>query len=478
MKIKIRIFLAILIVAGIGFSLLVRWVTTDLRPQLRAATEEPLADLAWVLASMATAAQARSGAIDVAVFRQAVANMPGQITPAPIYDFVKTTMDLRVYVTDAAGKVIFDSAGRDEGADFSRWNDVMLTLQGRYGTRTSSESPVDSGSSTMYVAAPIRAGEKIVGVVSVGKPTRNVNAIIEQSRGKVMLGGLFTFGAVMIATLVVSMMIVRPIERLTAYVQAVGQGRRQAFPRLGGGEVGQLGKTFEEMRSALEGKQYVENYVQTLTHEMKSPLSAIQGAVELLREEMPAERRERFYANIDSEVKRMQQVIERLLLLASLENRQALQEIETVDLVAAVKEIIQAFSAICLARNVDIVVSGAVNTPGIVHGEAFLVHQAIANLLQNAVDFSPRGATVLVRIVREEQTLQLSVEDQGPGVPDFALSRVFERFYSLNRPDTGKKSSGLGLSVVKEAMLLHGGRASLDNLPGGGAVATLTFPVN
>ena len=476
MKIKIRIFLAILIVAGIGFTLLVRWVTTDLRPQLRGATEEPLADLAWVLASMA-GAQATEGAVDAALFRQALANMPRQITPAPIYDFVKTTMDLRIYMTDAAGRVVFDSTGRDEGADYSRWNDVMLTLQGKYGTRTSTESEMDPFS-TMYVAAPVRAGEKIIGVVSIGKPTWNVNAIFEQSKRKVVVGGLLTFAAVVLVTLVVSAMVVRPIERLTTYVQSVGRGRREPFPGLGGGEVGQLGKAFEEMRSALEGKQYVENYVQTLTHEMKSPLAAIQGAVELLREEMPGERRMRFHANIEDEVKRMQQVIDRLLLLSSIENKKALQEIEAVDLVDVVKETVQSFYAVCLTKKVDIDISLSGTEPVILHGEAFLIYQAVANVIQNALDFSPRGATVSVRIVREGKAVQLKVGDQGSGIPDYALPRVFERFYSLNRPDTGKKSSGLGLSVVREAMLLHGGSASIANLPGGGAVATLVFPVD
>ena len=104
------------------------------------------------------------------------------------------------------------------------------------------------------------------------------------------------------------------------------------MPQLADDEIGQLGRAFEEMRVALEGKQYVENYVQTLTHEMKSPLAAIQGAAELLGEEMPAERRSRFLANIESETGRLQQLIEKLLLLTSIENRRELQKAEEISL--------------------------------------------------------------------------------------------------------------------------------------------------
>jgi two-component system, OmpR family, sensor histidine kinase CreC len=472
-KIRVRIFLAILIIAGIGFYLLVHWITDDLRPQLRGATEEPLADAAWVLASIAST-QAHDGTVDATLFRQGFENMSRQITPAPIYDFIKFTMDLRIYMTDMTGKVIFDSTGRDVGADYSRWNDVALTLQGKYGTRTSSEIEMEPEVSVMYVAAPIRIDEKIMGVISIGKPTRNVNAFVKQSREKVILGGLLTFSVVVITTLMVSAMVIRPIERLIAYVKSVSQGRREPFPKLDGGEVGQLGRAFEEMRSALEGKHYVENYVQTLTHEMKSPLAAIQGAVELLREKMPIERRGRFLTNIESEVKRMQHVIERLLLLSSIENRKTLQEIEVIDLLTIVKKAAKAFDSICMAKDIDLRVAG--DSPAIVHGESFLIELAVTNILQNALDFSPRGGTVSVGIVCAENTVRLTVEDQGPGVPDYALPRIFERFYSLNRPDTGKKSSGLGLSVVREAMILHNGSSSLENLPGGGAVATLIFP--
>ena len=474
MKIRVRIFLTILVIAGIGFSLLVNWITKDLTPQFRGATEEPLVDTAWVLASLA-ATQAQNGVLDATLFSQGLANMPRQIIPAPIYDFIKTTVDLRIYMTDEIGKVVFDSAGLDEGADYSRWNDVMLTLQGKYGTRTSSTIDGVSQPSIMYVAAPIRHSEKIIGVISVGKPTKNVNTFIRQSKDKVLFGGLLTFGVVVIASLLVSAMVTRPIERLTAYVRSVSKGGRDPFPKLGASEIGQLGGAFEEMRSALEGKQYVENYVQTLTHEMKSPLAAIGGAVELLKEEMPGEQRARFLANIDGEVKRMQQVIERLLLLSALENKKTLHEIAAVDLCKVAENTANKFSPLSLAKNVTVEVLG--NSPAIIWGEAFLIDLAVTNLIHNALDFSPPGGVVAVSITRGEDEVQLKVADQGPGIPEYAQPRVFERFYSLKRPDTGKKSSGLGLSVVREVMVLHGGSASLDNLPTGGAVASLLFPI-
>lgn len=473
MKTRLRLFLAILLTAGVGFSFLVQWIARDLKPQFRASTEEPLADTAWVLAGLA-ASEMHQRQVDVSSFRRMFGAMPRTMPPAPIYDFIKTAVDLRVYVTDAAGKVLFDSTGLDEGVDYSRWNDVHLTLLGQYGTRTTTDPRLEKDSSIMYVAAPIVIEGTIVGVVSVGKPSRSVNIFVNKAQGKITEGGLITFAAVVIVTLITSAMITRPIERLIAYTRAVSRGERPPVPQLGGGELGQLGQAFEEMRTALAGKRTIEQYIRTLTHEMKSPIAAIQGAVELLREPMPEERRQRFCENIESETRRMQRVIERLLLLASIERTPVLQQPGPVDLPDLARRALAALAALSQTRDVRITLSGAAAVS--VRGDTLLLEMAVLNLLQNALEFSPRGSLIEVAIHAGVDAVRLTVADQGPGIPAYALERVFERFYSLNRPDTGKKSSGLGLSLVREIMALHGGRASLENRSGVGAVATLIFP--
>lgn len=95
--------------------------------------------------------------------------------------------------------------------------------------------------------------------------------------------------------------------------------------------------------------------------------------------------------------------------------------------------------------------------------------------MHNAVEHTPPGGSVRVTL-RADDRAMVTVDDTGPGVPAYAVERVFERFYSLPRPDTGRKSSGLGLSIVREIARLHGGEVTLENRAGGGARATLVFP--
>ena len=111
-----------------------------------------------------------------------------------------------------------------------------------------------------------------------------------------------------------------------------------------------------------------------------------------------------------------------------------------------------------------------------VEGEAFLLRRAIGNLLANALDFSPEGGLVRVELLQRSRGVDIVVRDQGPGIPDYADARVFEKFYSLARPHSNKKSTGLGLPFVKEIAELHHGRVALRNGDGGGAVATLSLP--
>ncbi len=227
------------------------------------------------------------------------------------------------------------------------------------------------------------------------------------------------------------------------------------------------------MRTQLEGKAYVERYVHTLTHELKSPLAAIRGAAELLHGEMPQVQRERFVGNIESESARMQQLIERLLNLALVEQRQVLEDQVEVPLAALVDEVLQAQAA--RIEKAGLQIERRIATDLSLFGERFLLRQAIGNLLDNALDFTPSGGVIRFSAERDGQQLQLSLFNQAEAIPDYALPRLSERFYSLPRPHSGRKSTGLGLNFVEEVVKLHGGQLLIGNVEGGVEV-TLRLP--
>mgnify|MGYP001493334723 CR=1 FL=1 len=225
-----------------------------------------------------------------------------------------------------------------------------------------------------------------------------------------------------------------------------------------------------------ENKKYVENYVQTLTHELKSPLSAIRGAAELIDDQMPPDERRRFLENINSETIRIQSMIERLLELSNLENLAGLKSTEPVDIANFLKNITISFEPICIKKRIRLIPP---ENPGItITAEKFLLRQSMVNIIQNAIDFSPSGESISVGITSEQHGAVITIDDNGPGIPDYALNRIYERFYSLPRPDSNLKSTGLGLSFVKEAVSLHGGSVDIINRSSGGTRVTVVWPYN
>jgi two-component system sensor histidine kinase CreC len=229
------------------------------------------------------------------------------------------------------------------------------------------------------------------------------------------------------------------------------------------------------MRDALAGRQYVTEYVQTLTHEIKSPLAAIRGAAELLQEPMADADRARFVDNILRESARMEELVDRLLELAALERQRQLDVMTPVSLRATAEAAVRATEPRAQRQRVTVVLT--VESELSLPGDPLLLTGALTNLLENAIDFSPPGGTVEVRIQQAGHHALVTVRDEGPGVPDYAAGRVFDRFYSLARPNNGKKGTGLGLAFVREIAVLHHGSASLDNVAGG-ALATLRLPIS
>jgi two-component system sensor histidine kinase CreC len=434
-----------------------------------------MVDSATVLASLAARCMTdETGAIRED-FREGLAASFGQAPDARIYDFTKTNMDLRVLITDTAGRVLCDSFhGAAEGEDYSGWRDIRLTLKGTYGARATLQDKNDPESLMFFVAAPVTVNGEIRGVLSVGKPVRSILPFMRKAKSRLIATGLTVVSAVLLLQVLISFWVTKPIRMLTAYARAVRDGRPARRPKLPHSDLGDLTAAFEEMRDALEGRQYVENYVQSLTHEMKSPLAAIRGASELLAEEMPNEQRRRFLRNIQTETQRMHDLIDRLLALAGLEKRKGIESPEPVNTEELAQDVLAGFQPAIEKKKLNIRLTADRRAP--LSGDYFLLRQAVANLLQNAVDFSPEGGTVTIEIPDEPNGAVIRIRDEGPGIPDYALNRVFDRFYSLPRPDDNKKGSGLGLNFVQEIAKLHGGTVRLTNITPHGAEATLWIP--
>ena len=488
MKLGLRLLLCFFLITGIAAFFVLRVFSAEIRPSVARVVEDMLVDTANILAELVEddlAAMPAGGTLEAAPFAERLRDYAERPVDARIWGMSKRSLDYRVYVTDMQGRVVLDTGARPSGVavgqDYSQWRDVALTLKGQYGARATREVAIEGQPSVLYVAAPIRQGKRLIGVLTVAKPMSTVQKFIDRAEREILVKGLWLMGLSLLVGVLVTGWIVWSVRRLRDYAQHVelGQrgGERVQAPVLSG-ELGDLARAMEGMRDRLEGHEHVEHMVRALTHELKSPLAAIGGAAELLQDELPAADRQAFATQVQEQAARMQRLVERLLELSKLEHRRRLEHLLAVDLATCADEALAQARGRAQQRGLSL--HWVQRDAASVLGEPELMHLAMSNLLDNAIDFSTPGGRIELSVRREGTQALLTVRDHGPGVPDYALARLGERFYSTPRAvepgEPPRKGSGLGLAIVRQVMQLHGGEVAWAPAEPGLAV-TLRWPL-
>ncbi len=460
------------------------WFTLDnaverLNDSMRQSAESVMVDMANLLAEIIEQDLPTSTELPTKTLAALFNELAQRDLQAKIYNVVKTQVDSSVIVTDAAGIVLFDSTGTHTGADFSRWNDVKLTLEGSYGARTSyinQDRTEPDDPKAMYIAAPIKQQGKIVGSVSLAKPIESLEThLVAESKQLQRYAFLLLLAALAIGY-VLSLWFTYALNRISSYANAMAAGKQAEQPQFLDSRLAALSNSVTNLRNQVDGKQYVEEYVHSLTHELKTPLTSIGATVELLEEPMSEKDRARFYDNLKSSNRRMAKLVERMLSLAQLEGRTELSAVEEFDLVATINRLIDERKA--LAEQRDIKIKSVLTKDALIKGDQILLGQAIANLLDNALRFANANSVILVELFTNTQEHKIAISNAGEPIPEYALDKVFDRFFSLpskHGPTSNTKSTGLGLSFVREIMKLHEGSVRLSNTKVG-VIAVLEWP--
>ena len=474
MKLWARVFLGYFLIVGLSGWFLLRVFVNEVKPGVRDAVEDVMVDTAQLLAELARD-DLLAGRLPKGRFAQSVEAYRLRPIKATIWGLEKQTLDFRIYVTDAGGIVLYDSEHKAVGENYADWRDVYRTLRGEYGSRSTREDPDDSASSVMHVAAAVQDGDRVVGVVTVAKPSRTLAPIIARGESTVLRQGLLLLSATLLIGGAFTAWLTVSMGRLVRYARLLAAGQPAEPPSRGRDEIGELSRALAQLRNEVDGRAYVEHYVQHLTHEMKSPLAAIRGAAELLAEnDLPEAERRRFTSNVQTQSERLQTLIDKLLRLAQLEQQRELEAPTTINVSELFADLEQVMSPQAAQRKITLRFAAEPTLQ--LTGDRFLLGLALNNLLQNAIDFSPPDSTITCTAETDATHVELRVQDQGPGIADYARDRLFERFFSLPRPDGTPKSTGLGLPLVHEIAVLHGGEIRLDNTESSGAIARLTLP--
>jgi two-component system phosphate regulon sensor histidine kinase PhoR len=223
--------------------------------------------------------------------------------------------------------------------------------------------------------------------------------------------------------------------------------------------------------------QVRRDFVANVSHELRTPLTAIRGYVEALVDSNPTPDESRHFLDVIARhTQRMERLVQDLLRLARLDAGQETVARTPVDVAEVVAAAVQDLLPLVTARRISVQTTVATDARRVT-ADARKLQDVIKNLVENAANYSPEGGQIDVTTHRDDRSVELSVADRGPGVPDADLPRIFERFYRVDRSrsrDPG--GTGLGLSIVKHLVELQAGTVRAGHRPGGGAVFTVRLP--
>ena len=462
--------------------------------------------LLWVFAHRTALESAKSVMVEVSSLMSRVAaqnNKDGEIDLETFESLIvsylrsqKNTIDknsnqklenLAIYVTNKDGLLVLDSRGLILGKDMSNHNEVGSALSGakditRVVVETISGPKKARGVVVEYfyksrflnASNPIYGNNgEILGAVVVVAPLMD---LLDENYLLQFIFYIFLISLIFGA--LGSYRISRNIRRIQKYTSSLFSGEDVAMPDLNN-QFNKLAKTIENARSEVELKDDVEQYIDTLAHELRTPITGIQLTAENLLVPMSDKQRKRFIENILDSNKHMDLLVNRLLDLSRIERREALKDIESINILKVVNSVLKAPSRTKNIADKDLNIILEINRKSFLSAEKILLEQAIGNILNNALDFSPKSGTITIKASETNTSISIIVLDDGPGIPPHVLSKLFTRFFSVSRPDTGVRGNGLGLRFVRKIMKLHGGEVTLQNrFIQHGAEAKLRFPIS
>ncbi|MFQ3228703.1 sensor histidine kinase [Reinekea sp.] len=277
-------------------------------------------------------------------------------------------------------------------------------------------------------------------------------------------------------SLILSWSIVRPLEKLRTTTKALASGTLDA--RAGSSvsrrsdEIGELGRDFDDMASRIEKLVAAQKrLLGNVSHELRSPLTRLQVAMGIVRQKSPPEL-DKALNRIERESDRLENLIAQILKLSRFENDMLHVEFQKVDFSELVAKVVEDARFESSTRAVTITDDLVENCT--LFADPQLMHSIVDNVLRNALRFSPENGELRVEMTHTKKQISLYIIDQGPGVPDDKLARLFDPFYRLDQTNTG---AGLGLNIALQAVQLHNGKITASNNKDGGLTVEILLPL-
>ena len=387
--------------------------------------------------------------------------------------------EVRIFLLDSAGRVSFDTAETWVGSDFSE--DIRLRVPGPPRLQGLLTTP--NGEHWLFVGSMLRgAGSQRQALIFTSPPNRLfllfwfANNLLPPL---LQAGTVALVLSVMLAFLI-SRSVAAPLRKVADAAESIARGESDTRASVSGPiEVRGLAHSFNTMADQVESTQRSQrDFVTNVSHELKTPLTSIQGFSQALLDgtASTSEAITRAARIIYEEAARMSRMVDKLLLLVRFDARQAATTCDSVELRSLLRGCVEKLAP--QAQAADVTLNLDTSQKLFVTGDGDQLAQVFANLLDNGIAYTPAGGevTLAARPV-EGQAVEVTVADTGAGIPAEALPRIFERFYQVDESRGRRRGAGLGLAISKEIIEAHSGAITVESVLGQGSKFTVQLPL-
>ena len=415
------------------------------------------------------------GSVSVMVYSLAGLDRLNQENVAAAMAVVEETGLSRVLVTDSAGQVLYDTR-ETLGAvgKYTFYSEIVQALEGYDAFSCSYRD----GAFRSRAASPVLYQNRIIGSVYAYEYDTEQAELLEGLQSNLLKLSAGIAAAVVLLSFILSRMLTRKISALLTGIRKVREGAYEHRTHIPGrDEIAQIGEEFNSLTDRLQTTETLRRrFVSDASHELKTPLAAIRLLTDsiLQTDNMDMETVRDFVTDIGSEAERLSRITEDLLRLTRLDSNQV-DPPEVVEVAPVLEQVMRMMSLLAQEKGTELTCqTGGDCRVLATKGE---VHQVIYNLTDNAVKYSGSHGSARVELRRDGNDVVLTVADNGPGIPEGDLPRVFERFYRVDKARSrAAGGTGLGLSIVQDTVTKRGGTVSAANRPEGGAVFTVRWP--
>ncbi len=329
---------------------------------------------------------------------------------------------------------------------------------------------------SVYFASPIDFGVKTAGVLEIVYPLGLMEEILS-SITKILFIGVAAFCILItILSIYISFMVVKPVKRLAVLVDRYSIGDFQPVNIESNDEVGMLCKGFNAMGLKLQDYlQRQKQFISNVSHELRTPLTAIKGYSEYLSDEIKGNSDlERAVYHLNNESARLTKLVDELLLLSRIDSSREVFDLKRIDMSEVVLQTVKKMEL--KEQRSGVRINTEIEADIAVCADMEKLIQVIVNILDNAIKFSSKGSIVEVKLTQQEELAILEVADNGIGIPDEEIPKIFDRFY---RADNAKSvgGSGLGLAISKEIVEFLNGTITVTSSIGDGTAILIKLPV-